>query len=77
MGCACKVNEQISQLNNVYGSKRSTELNTRETIKLVFKKGLYALILVPLVPILFLYVVFKKIFKNTPIVLDKLLKIKK
>lgn len=79
MACACKVNQQLSYLQKHYGNKdpRSSEPNTHiaEDIKFIFKKVGVVLVLIPVFPIMGIYLLGRKIFKrDNTMVIDKLVR---
>ena len=79
MACACKVNQQLDYLHKKYGNKipvsKSTMIGFK--IKEFFKHLWVYILLLPLIPIMFLHILFKMIFtKEKNIRIERLLKLK-
>ena len=78
MGCACKVNKQIEKINQIYGNKKEQpKTNIREMVSSLMYKSFIYLLYVPLIPILSVYILIRKVFTNKPISLDGLIKRRK
>lgn len=79
MACACKVNQQLSYLQKHYGNKgpRSSEPSTHiaEDIKFFFKKAGVVMVLIPVFPIVGIYLLGRKLFKrDNTMIIDKLVR---
>lgn len=79
MACACKVNQQLAQIEREYGVKRPSTIkrDVLAYVKTFFKKTFLWILFLPLLPFLFLSVMFRGIFTKKPIKLDKIIKSKK
>ena len=78
MGCACKVNTQIEKINQIYGNrKEQPKSNIRGIVYSTISKGLIFLLYIPLIPIISIYILIRKIFTNKPFSIDGLIKRKK
>ena len=79
MACACKVTQHVSKIEERYGTKvlpsKKTDISGK--VKLAVKKTLFGLIILPFIPIIFLYLLIRNCFSKKAISLDKILKIKK
>jgi hypothetical protein len=78
MGCACKTNQQISYLQRKYGDKqpKSKSTNIRNIVSVSVKNILIFLLLLPIMPIIFIFLAFRHIFTKKPIDINKTFKIK-
>ena len=78
MACACKVNQQIDFLHKKYGDNipKSKKTNIVSNLEVKLENGLIYLVLLPFLPILLLFIVYKTITNKT-IHLDKFLKLHK
>ena len=78
MGCGCKANQQISFLQKKYGnnipSSKSTKI--RETVSNAIKNILLAVVLIPIVPIVFSALVVRNFLTKKPINIKNTFKIK-
>ena len=76
MACACKVNQQLSYMQKMYGDKKpnSSEPKTHiaQDIKVFFHKLGLMLLLIPLMPLMFIFLVGRSIFRKTPLKIDNL-----
>lgn len=78
MGCACKTNQQISYLQRKYGTNQpqSKATNIRSNLSIGIKNFLLILLVIPLVPIVGLFLIIRQIFVKKPIDVNKTFKIK-
>lgn len=79
MGCACKVKQQMDDIQRLYGtnippSKKSDIIGY---LKNLLKKSLLFILTLPLFPLVFIFVVVRMVFTKSPLKLDKLVKRKK
>lgn len=76
MACACKVNQQLSYMQKMYGNRQlnSSEPKTHivQDIKVFFHKLGLMLLLIPLMPLMFIFLVGRSIFRKTPLKIDDL-----
>lgn len=76
MACACKVNQQLSYMQKMYGNRQlnSSEPKTHmaEDIKAALHKVGMMILLIPLMPIMFVFLVSWKIVKKSPLKIDQL-----
>ena len=76
MACACKVNQQIAYMQKMYGEKKpnSSEPKTHiaQDIKAFFHKTAILLILIPLIPVMAIFILGWKILKKKPIRMDEI-----
>lgn len=74
MGCACKVSRHISKVEEKYGTNiipsKKTEISS--LIKMVLKKGVIITIIIPFIPLAFMYVLIRNRFTKKAISIDKL-----
>ena len=78
MGCACKVNKQIDDINKIYGSKKKQpKTNIKENITVILYNMLVYLLYIIFIPFLSLYILIRRIFVNKPILLDGFIKQKR
>ena len=62
MACNCATNEQIKELYRRYGNKEERrKLSTSQKIKYYAQYTGIVLVMIPIVPVLFLYVLYKAI----------------
>lgn len=75
MACACKVAQQLDYLHKKYGDNipKSKETHIRENFGFMLKNILIYMMLIPLTPLLLVYIIFKTIAGKS-IRLDKLIK---
>lgn len=78
MGCGCKANQQISFLQKKYGNNIPSSKTTkiRETVSNAIKNILLAVVLIPIVPIVFAALVVRNFFTKKPINIKNTFKIK-
>ena len=76
MACACKVKQQVSLLEKYYGTKKlpSKKTDISGAVTMFFKKMFLWLLMLPIMPVMFLFTVCRKFFTNKPIRIDKFLK---
>jgi len=75
MGCACKVGKQIDKIHKQYGTIPPTvKTNIKEKILIFFKKILISIILIPLYPVIFLYLIIRGFITNKPISISRFIK---
>lgn len=78
MGCACKVNRDISYLQKRYGVKNipeQKETHIRQNVRIFLERvGLFILTL-PFIPIMFLWTIIRAAVNKTPINISKLFRI--
>ena len=75
MGCACKVDKQINKIHNQYGGATPMiKTNIKDGITTWFKKIFLNIILLPLYPIIFLYLVIRGFITNKPISISRFIK---
>ena len=68
MACACKVTEHINKIQKQYGVKQPTvKTNMRETMMFFFRKVLIWVICLPIIPIITICLIIRKIITNKPI----------
>jgi hypothetical protein len=79
MGCACKVNQRINEIQKHYGinNKKTVKTNISETISLWFKQSLIYVLCLPIMPLIILYLIWNSLYKHKPISIKKFLKLKK
>ena len=71
MGCACKVDKQINKIHNQYGvATPMIKTNIKDGITIWFKK----IFLLPLYPIIFIYLVMRGFITNKPISISRFIK---
>jgi hypothetical protein len=76
MACACKVNEQLKKIQKQYGvSKPMIKTNMKENLKIFFYKILVFILCLPFVPLITLFLVFRKIITNKPISISRFINI--
>jgi hypothetical protein len=75
MGCNCKVKQQISKIEKHYGTKilPSKKTNIIDNIKTSIKKMGYWFIIFPFIPLMLIFVFYRKKTKKI-ILIDKLIK---
>ena len=75
MGCACKVQTHINQIEKHYGTKvlPNKKTNITSIVRTFLKKSVIAIICVPFIPLILFYLGIRKMFTNKPIVLDNLI----
>ena len=78
MGCACKTNQQISYLQKKYGDKqpKSKATNIRNMVSVSIKNILIAILMIPIMPIILIFLICRHIFTKKPIDINKTFKIK-
>lgn len=78
MGCGCKANQQISFLQKKYGNNIPSSKTTkiRETASNAIKNVLLAVMMIPIVPIVFVGLVVRNFFTKKPINIKNTFKIK-
>lgn len=75
MGCACKVDKQINKIHNQYGAVTPMiKTNIKDGMTIWFKKIFLNIILLPLYPIIFLYLVIRGFITNKPISISRFIK---
>lgn len=75
MGCACKVNKQIDNINNIYGNRKiQPKTDIKGLFKSIFYRSVIYLLYIPLIPILGSYILIRKFITNKPISLDSFIK---
>jgi hypothetical protein len=75
MACACKVNKQIEKINKLYGNKKEQpKTNIKNSFSIILYNILIYLLYIPLIPILSVYIILRKLFTNKPISLDGFIK---
>ena len=76
MGCACKVNQQLSYMQKMYGDRKpnSSEPKTHiaQDIRVFFHKVGLMLLLIPLMPLMFIFRVGRSISRKTLLKIDDL-----
>lgn len=75
MACNCKVNQKIDFITKKYGDNppKNKETNIRGNVLAYAENVLITMALIPLFPVIFIYLICKT-FTGKPIHLDKLLK---
>lgn len=78
MGCACKVSKHINKIEQQYGTniRPSKKTDIGAYIKGVIKKSAITLLLLPFIPLMFVYVLVRNCFTKKTISIDKLFKLK-
>jgi hypothetical protein len=78
MGCACKVSKHINKIEQQYGTniRPSKKTDIGAYIKGAIKKGAIILLLLPFIPLMFVYVLVRNCFTKKTISIDKLFKLK-
>ncbi len=79
MACACKVNQQLDYLHKKYGNEIPVSKPSiiGFKIKEFFKHIWVYIVLLPLIPLMFLHVLYKMIFtKGKSVRVERLLKLK-
>jgi hypothetical protein len=78
MGCACKVSKHINKIEQQYGTniRPSKKTDIGAYIKGNIKKGAIILLLLPFIPLMFVYVLVRNCFTKKTISIDKLFKLK-
>lgn len=78
MACACKVTKYVNRIDKRYGQKtwQNKKSNISGMIKNWFYNALIAIISLPFLPIITLYLIVRKCFSKKPILLDKIFKLK-
>lgn len=78
MGCACKVSKHINKIEQQYGTniRPSKKTDIGAYIKGIIKKGAIILLLLPFIPLMFVYVLVRNCFTKKTISIDKLFKLK-
>lgn len=62
MACNCATNEQIKELYRRYGDKKNAPKRTfKERVKFVFMHTGVTLVMIPIIPFLLLYILYKGI----------------
>lgn len=78
MGCACKVNQQIENINKIYGNgKISQKTNIKELFSSILYRVIIYILYILFFPIIIIYLLFRKFITNRPISLDSFIKHKK
>lgn len=78
MGCACKVNKQINEINRIYGKhKEQPKSDIRGLFSLTLQQIFIFILYIPLIPILSVFILIRKFITNKPISIDGLIKLKK
>lgn len=79
MGCACKVNQRINEIQKIYGhgKNKNIKTNTSGTIIILLKQFLIYLLCIPFIPIIIIFLLLNSLFFKKPISIKKILKIKK
>lgn len=76
MGCSCKVKRHLTKIEKQYGTKilpsKKTEISNQ--IKLTLKKIGVWILLLPLTPLMIIWILTRKIFTNKPIFIGNLIK---
>lgn len=76
MSCACKVKKHINKIEEKYGSNirpgKKTEIVS--LIKNFSKKALFSVMLLPITPIIVLYILIKNCFGKKTFYVDKFFK---
>ena len=77
MGCACKVNRHISKIEERYGTNvlPSKKTDISGQVKTIIKKVAIGTLCLPLLPIMFVFIMLRNCFTKKPISIDKLFKI--
>ena len=79
MACACKVNKELDYLHKKYGNKIPVSKKTEISFR--FKEGMkkfgITLLLIPVIPLMVFYVLYKSFSKNKTISITKTLGILK
>ena len=78
MACACKVNQEIDRINRYYSYNRKLGEKNRPKVSVNIKDALLTMfiyiLLLPLVPVVFIFLVFYSLFsKNKKISIRKIL----
>lgn len=78
MGCACKVSRHINKIEQQYGTniRPSKKTDIGAYIKGSIKSGAIILLLLPFIPLMFVYVLVRNCFTKKTISIDKLFKLK-
>ena len=78
MGCACKVSKHVNKIEQHYGTniRPAKKTDIGAYIKKTIKKGVIMLILLPFIPLMFMYVLVRNRFTKKAISIDKLFKLK-
>jgi hypothetical protein len=78
MGCACKVSRHINKIEEKYGTniRPIKKTNISDYIKNGLKKCLIMVILLPIIPLMFIYVLLRNMVTKKPISIDKIFNIK-
>lgn len=78
MGCGCKTNQQISYLQKKYGDKQPQSKSTkiREGFGNGVKTFLLVLLLIPIIPLVAIFLIVRHLFSKKPIDINKTFKIK-
>jgi hypothetical protein len=78
MGCACKVSKHINKIEQQYGTniRPSKKTDIGAYIKGTIKKCAIILLLLPFIPLMFVYVLVRNCFTKKTISIDKLFKLK-
>ena len=79
MACACKVNKQLDYLHKKYGNEIPVSKTTRIGFKIkeFFKNIWIYLLMLPLLPLMFLHVLFISLLKKRKTIsLKKMLRLK-
>ena len=78
MGCACKVTQKIDEIQRVYGTnKNPIKTDITGSIKVGFKKFLIALICIPFIPLMLIFVGVRWFFTKKTISIKKIFKLGK
>lgn len=77
MGCACKVEKQLSYLQERYGEKmpESKKTDIKGIVKKAILKVPFAIMTIAISPFLLLFILLRKILTSKPIKIDKLFNI--
>ena len=74
MGCACKVNQHITNITKQYGTSKTIKTNIKDKVNLWFKKLFIGLICVPFLPLMVIYLIVRKCITNKPILINRFIK---
>lgn len=77
MGCSCKVVKHVNKIEEKYGTNKlpTKKTDIRGSIKTAIKKVVIGILLIPLIPIMFGYVLIRNCFTKKAISIDKLFKL--
>lgn len=74
MGCACKVNTHIKNIQRHYGGIPTVKTNISDYIKLFLKKTLLLILCLPLLPLMGLFLLSRGIMTNKPFSINRFIK---